>query len=170
MLIFIKNIPQNVYEEIYSILGEYNEYMRNDANILSRRDISISKDVLGTDECNYSLDLDMVLDSLTIIKSIFVNGRFQKEFELKVYAGNKVNIVDLFGQQMLGCFYDKTDNIYVDYDLVDTLLGRMVAYSENGNFKKYKWISLSEIPEEFNIRDFSDKYAIVRTRNIGKVK
>lgn len=155
---FINDVPSLVFDRIKLILSEYYEYENNDVSLLCMEDICLREEI-DVLECKYLINLDRGCHSLSILKFNYLKNECSR---LVVYFNN----IELFGQQRLGSFYyDGSDDIVdVSYDLVDTLLGKMVAYSDDVMYKKYKLVFMGDIPKDVKIDDFWDTKRLVRKK------
>ena len=123
-------------------LDKYMKYEQSNVCILDREDICLYGECNSRFDGKYSFVIDMISNSLTITKSIYVNEEYRKEFEIVMYSKSRYNNIDSFSSQLLGNIVNYSDDIKSEYELIDGILGKMVVYSDNGSLKKYKRVIL----------------------------
>lgn len=154
---FVESIPDELYQKIYDKLEEYKEYR------LRHLDMFDLEDFFLRDECNYyenrfkySFVIDLVANSLSITRSMLVNGEYKDDYELTLCMGCRYNDVNISGRQSIGSFTNYITKINTEYDLINTLIGFMVEYSNydykrlSEGFKKYKRVNLDLISSKIN--------------------
>ena len=159
---FIKSIPSDLFCLMDIELDKYMKYEQSNVCILDREDICLYGECNSRFDGKYSFVIDMISNSLTITKSIYVNEHYKKEFEIVMYAKSRYNNTDLFSSQSLGNIVNYSDNIKSEYELIDGILGKMVVYSDNGSLKKYKRVS--KISERMQLENIFDRNNLVRVR------
>lgn len=159
---FIKSIPSELFKLIDIELDKYMKYEQCNISILDREDICLYGECNSRFNGKYSFVIDMIQNSLTITKSIYVNDHYRKEFEIVMYAKSRYNDVELFNTQLLGNIVNYTDDIKSEYELIDRIFGRMVVCSENGSLKKYKRIG--KISEGMQLENIFNRNNLVRIR------
>ena len=166
ILKFIRELPEELGKSLNEKLVKYEEYREKGFN-----NGEIEYCLMGNYSCNnyhYLFIIDMVENSLTIVKNEFSASGFKKIFEIVLNAKTGYNNIDAFGKQILGKINDGYLDSSIQYSLVDTMFGRMVVSSNNNGIKKYrKNIEDSDILDLDNIDDINKKKNI-RKRKIGK--
>ena len=155
---FVESIPSEVFKQIYDKLEEYKEYENGNLDIFELDDLCLHS------ECNYydngfkySFVIDMVAKSLSITRSMFVNGGYKDNAMLTLCMGCRYNDVNVFGRQYIGSFTNYITKNNTEYDLISTLIGLMVEYSTydykrmSERFKKYKRVNLNSNSLEINL-------------------
>lgn len=122
---FIDSMPSDFYKKISLALEKYYEYEENQIDVFDREDICLMGETLDVDNCKYSFLIDMMIHSLTITKSEKNDNNYNKVFELTLFSNSGFNNIDVFGKQVLGSLYDVYDSVKLNYNLVDTMFGRM---------------------------------------------
>ena len=162
MINFISCLPNELYEQINIQLDKYKDYEERNVYLFEREDTCLCGNCLGKFNEKYSFIIDMVENSLTIIMGIEREDIFMKAFEVTLYAKSRCNDIDILDEQLLGYVINHTDGIKTKYVLVDTLFGKMVMYSGNGIFKKYKRIEKNS--ENMDLSILFDKTGISKVR------
>ena len=168
---FIENIPASLFQQIYDKLEEYREYERGNLDIFDLDDLCLHG------ECNYydkrfkySFVIDLVSNSLSINKSMLINGDYKDNTELTLYMGSRYNNVDIFGRQSIGSFTNYVTMSKMEYDLINTLLGLMVEYScydynrNSEGLKKYKRVNTNTINGKLEL---SNKDSLCRVKKMS---
>jgi len=159
---FIKSIPNDLFCIMDIELDKYKKYEESNIDILDRGDICLYGECNSRFNGKYSFVIDMICNSLTITKSIYINEHYRKEFEIVMYAKSRYNNDDVFDSQLLGNIINYNDEIKSEYELIDGILGKMVVYSDNGSMKKYKRIG--KISERMELENIFNRNNLVRVR------
>lgn len=167
---FVESIPNDLYQQIYNKLDEYSEYEKGHLNMFDLDDFFLKGECLGYLNKKYSFVIDIVGNSLSITESMLINGKFKDLIELTLFMGSRYNSVEISGRQSIGSFTNYVTKNVVNYDLINTLLGLMIEYSNYDyrkcadGFKKYKRINTNLIVDELNL---SSKEGITRVRKMN---
>lgn len=159
---FIKSIPSDLFCLMDIELDKYMKYEESNIGILDRGDICLRGECRARFNSKYSFIIDMIQNSLTITKSIFVNNQYKKEFEIVMYAKSRYNNIELFNSQLLGNIVNYNNDIKSEYGLIDGILGKMVVCSDNTGGKKYKRIG--KISERMELENLFDRNNLIRVR------
>lgn len=163
---FVKNLPNELYQLIYSRLDEYKQYKEGKIDVLENSDnFCLTGNIFTFDRCKYSFVIDMIVNSLTINKFVLKGKKYEKVYGLSMCAESSYNNADIFGTQLIGHIWD--NGLDIEYEMISTLLGKMIVYSDNIIFKKYKRINVNEIPSDINIDSLSSKKVFVKARKKG---
>lgn len=166
---FVGSIPMELYQQIYERLNEYRKYENGDLNILGADSFCLSGECFGELNRKYSFVIDMIDNSLSITESLLIKDKYKELNELTLFMGSRYNNVSVFGRQSLGSFMNYTTKNEMNYDLINTLLGFMVEYSNydykrfNDGFKKYKRIGNNLTVDELSL---CNKDGITRVRKM----
>jgi len=159
---FIKSIPNDLFYFMDIELDKYMKYEESNVGILDRGDICLRGECKSRFNGKYSFIIDMIQNSLTITKSIFVNNQYKKEFEIVLFAKSRYNNVDLFSSQLLGNIVNYNNENKSEYGLIDGILGKMVVCSDNNGGKKYKRIG--NISEKMELENIFNRNNLVRVK------
>lgn len=168
---FIENIPASLFQQIYDKLEEYREYESGNLDIFDLDDLCLHGEFNYYDKrFKYSFVIDLVNNSLSINKSMLINGEYKDNIELTLYMVSRYNNVDIFGRQSIGSFTNYVTKSEMEYDLINTLLGLMVEYScydynrNSEGLKKYKRVNANTINGKLEL---SNKNSLCRVKKLN---
>lgn len=126
---FIDSFPFELYDKLNVALALFDEYERENVDVLSRDIYEVSEKLYFSNNYMYWFSVDMLSGSLNIGRSI--NG--VNEIDITLYSGAAY---DIENYRNLGYInYGNSNMIYYEY--FNTIFGGIVVSLENGRKRKY---------------------------------
>ena len=126
---FINSFPFELYDKLNAALVLFDEYERNNVDILNREVYDVSEKIYLSNNYMYWFSVDMLSGSLNIGRSI--NGI--NDIEITLYSGKAYDIDD---SRNLGYINFGNTNM-ICYEYYNTIFGELVMSSKNGRRRKY---------------------------------
>ena len=130
---FIESFPFELYDKLNDALGLFEQYERDNIDILNRELYDVSEKLYLSNNYMYWFSVDMLSGSLNIGRSI--NG--VDDIDITLYSGYAYDIDDY---RNLGYINFGNSNM-VCYEYFNTIFGGFVVSSKNGRRIKYSKIA-----------------------------
>lgn len=143
---FLESIPKEIQIQIKDAIDKWCYYEDNGVVLTKRNEFCFFGEYTMEDNYRYWFELDMLLNSLTIKKSMYLKDSYEDLLELSLCAPSTYMRVENNGYQHLGHFmYGYGIKETINYDLVDTFLGLMVTIRSKNNFSRFKIVNMDNL-------------------------